>query len=345
MSKARTVKKAKDVSESKAIMAGAPDTIAYSGPKPWSTSSAPIPEGSTAEQILELAGLNWPVHCQPIEYTNPTDGQVYTTETRRVLFRGDNATVLDTVGSDYQPFQNSEIMEFFREYAAAGDLNIDTAGSFEGGRRIWVLADLKKAFSIGDDEVKGYVLLMNPHIYGKGFMAKLVKTRVVCANTLAAALREGGESIKIWHNKQFNSVERQKVAERLGVAREMLDAFKQEAELLASTILDQDTARKLAIRIVGKPGKELSDQPRVVLRVLDLYNGSGMGSQLASAKDTAWGLLNGVTQYLDHEYGKKPEIRMNRAWFGEGDVQKRKAFTTLLTYAQKGELDDEEIAA
>jgi predicted transcriptional regulator len=34
---------------------------------------------------------------------------------------------------------------------------------------------------------------------------------------------------------------------------------------------------------------------------------------------TRWGLLNAVTQYIDHERGHNVDSRMNNAWFGTPD--------------------------
>lgn len=40
---------------------------------------------------------------------------------------------------------------------------------------------------------------------------------------------------------------------------------------------------------------------RALRWVQKLYEGAGRGSGLSSAKGTAWGLLNAVTEYVDHE--------------------------------------------
>ena len=39
---------------------------------------------------------------------------------------------------------------------------------------------------------------------------------------------------------------------------------------------------------------------RALRKVQELYEGRGRGSQLDSARGTAWGLLNAVTEYTDH---------------------------------------------
>lgn len=52
---------------------------------------------------------------------------------------------------------------------------------------------------------------------------------------------------------------------------------------------------------------------------------------MESARGTAWGLLNAVTEYVDHERrARSSEYRMDSAWFGQGAVIKQKALDVAL---------------
>jgi len=65
--------------------------------------------------------------------------------------------------------------------------------------------------------------------------------------------------------------------------------------------------------------------------VFGLFNGEGMGASLPSANDTAWGLVNAVTQYVDHERrARSVDNRLDSAWFGLGASIKQKAFDEAL---------------
>jgi len=55
-----------------------------------------------------------------------------------------------------------------------------------------------------------------------------------------------------------------------------------------------------------------------------------MGAALAGASGTRWGLLNAMTQYIDHERGHNVDTRMTNAWFGSGDKIKTQAESLLL---------------
>jgi phage/plasmid-like protein (TIGR03299 family) len=73
---------------------------------------------------------------------------------------------------------------------------------------------------------------------------------------------------------------------------------------------------------------------RALKKVQSLYEGQGRGADLEAAKGTAWGLLNAVTEYVDHERrARSNEYRMDSAWFGQGAVIKQRALDTALLLA------------
>jgi len=50
-----------------------------------------------------------------------------------------------------------------------------------------------------------------------------------------------------------------------------------------------------------------------------LYEGNGKGAELASLKETAFGLLNAVTEFVDQvRRARSAEPRLESAWFGQG---------------------------
>ncbi|WP_425317852.1 DUF932 domain-containing protein [Pseudomonas nitroreducens] len=73
---------------------------------------------------------------------------------------------------------------------------------------------------------------------------------------------------------------------------------------------------------------------RALRKVHELYEGAGRGSHLEAAKGTAWGLLNAVTEYVDHERrARSNEYRTDSAWFGQGAAIKQKALDAALELA------------
>jgi phage/plasmid-like protein (TIGR03299 family) len=261
------------------------------------------------------------------------DKKLITSKSNRVLMRGDTGEEFDVVGPDYTPFQNEEIVEFFMEYVAAGDMWIETLGSLNNGRDVWCLAKMNESFTLaGKDKVEGYVFIMNPHRYGKGAVAKFTRVRIVCMNTLMAALRGAGDSLKLWHTSEFNKERQKEAKQALGIARDQMEAAQKEAVKLTRIELTPEQAIDVAAKVMGgKPGKPREEQNRRTLRVVELYEGAGIGATMPSAEGTAWGLLNAVTQYVDHEYGRSQNNRLTYAWLHGGAELKNRAMRELLT--------------
>jgi hypothetical protein len=73
----------------------------------------------------------------------------------------------------------------------------------------------------------------------------------------------------------------------------------------------------------------------LLAKVHALFDGGGLGATMESSKDTAWGLLNSVTEYVDHYRGVKvddlsKDRRIESAFFYEGKALKQKALDTAL---------------
>lgn len=300
----------------------------------WHSLGHPIKRGATPAQIAKVASLAWQVESRPVKFDidELTEGTDFS---HQVHFRSDTKQVLDVSGKGYVPHQNIEVLEFFDEYIHAGEMYIDTAGSLQEGRYIFVQAKITEPFELGSgDIIQSRVLLMNPHQYGKGMIAKICNTRTVCWNTVQLALSERGKQVMISHIKQFNKARRDEAKRSLGIARERVAAFNLDAKKLVKLRLDDQASLELLVKVFdGKVALPLEQQGRTINRLMELYKGAGIGSKLMTAKDTGWGLLNAVTQYYDHEYGRTAESRIETAVLGGGDMKKRELFQELLGLA------------
>ena len=62
---------------------------------------------------------------------------------------------------------------------------------------------------------------------------------------------------------------------------------------------------------------------------MQLFNGAALGSDLPGVSGTRWGMLNAVTELVDHERGRSNNTRIESAWFGTGAALKARAVEML----------------
>jgi phage/plasmid-like protein (TIGR03299 family) len=206
------------------------ETMAYAGATPWHGLGVPVDADIDVDDMLVRAGLDWGVEKVPLHIHR--GGAEQMVPGQYALVRDSDDSVLSVVGSTYEPVQNRDAMEFFREFCDAGDMTLETAGSLSGGRRVWALASIRDGFQLaGGDEVSGYLLLTNPHARNEALVAQFTPVRVVCQNTLAMALRGGGSGV--FRHRHMAAFDPERARQALGLARDQLASFHEAAEFLS----------------------------------------------------------------------------------------------------------------
>lgn len=308
------------------------ETMAFAHQVPWHGLGKKIDVRTGVDAMLFAAGLDWEVERIAIR---TLDGDEAIPE-HVAIRRATDKKVYDIVSPRWKPVQNREILNFFREWTEAGDATLETAGSLREGRQVWALANLKSGFVLpGGDAVKGYVLLVGSHESGKATIAKPTAIRVVCANTLAMALRGGkanGE-VRITHLNEFN-IEEAKA--QMGLSRETISDFEKAARTLQKLKLDTEKmVEVLAPIFLSKNVNENED-------IFDEDNWGPTFKNIIWATEkapgavgkTGWGVLNGVTYALDHmAKTKTPDGRFYAAQLGHQASNKNKTMAALLELA------------
>jgi hypothetical protein len=113
----------------------------------------------------------------------------------------------------------------------------------------------------------------------------------------------------------------------LANSNETFRVFEQTAKFLASIKVGSTQAQAIFTKILGGDEKNPS---RAAARALALFEGAGIGAELESAKGTAWGALNAVTQLMDWETARTSDARLANAWFGGGVNVKQQTVDALL---------------
>lgn len=322
------------------------ETMAYSNTVPWHGLGTNVPQGATVAKMLKAAQIDWTVSKRPLGFAPDANTKVSELIAGAAtdvpgffaLTRDSDERVFDVVGPQYTPTQNAEAFSFFNEFVEAGDATMETMGSLHGGRMTWGLASLKDSFKLkGNDQVNGFLLLCSPHQQGKSLFGFVTSVRVVCNNTLQAALSSGQKGrFTFRHTKVFDKVAQEQAKKTMGVAREDFDGFAKLAKQLQAINLTQEEAFKIVRGVLEKdPTKvetpdELSKRSQMVFQAITL----SPGADLPSAKGTGWGLVNGATYAIDHQFRKTQDRRLREAWFGRGASLKQQAVDAVLEFAK-----------
>jgi phage/plasmid-like protein (TIGR03299 family) len=311
------------------------ETMAFVGQTPWHDLGNRLAPKQSIEVWSREAGMDWRILSSPVCY-QPQGEQPSPLhfDDHQVLYRSDTNAPLSVVSGRYQVVQPREVLEFFRDLTTASGYELETAGVLKQGKRFWALARTGQSTVLkGSDAVTGYLLLASSCDGSLATIAMPTTIRVVCNNTLAIALNNTVGSVKVPHRTVFdaNVVKRQ-----LGIAVSQWDGFMVRMKALAERKVKTTEAQRYITRVIcdvapNAPLPSAVSHERALKRVEELFNGSGRGSELAAAKGTAWGLMNAVTEFVDHERrARSQEYRLDSAWFGQGAVIKQRALEQAL---------------
>lgn len=303
--------------------------MAYTGQVPWHGLGQKVNPDASIEEWMQQANLQWEIKNSPVMYQN---GEMHEAPEFRVLYRSDNNKHLSVVSDRYKVVQPKEMLEFFRSLVDAEGFSIETVGSLKGGRRMWALAKTNIEDEVnGGDLIKGYLLLITSCDGSLATTAKFISTRVVCWNTQAIALGEAGQEVRVRHNTTFNA---DSVKGKMGlVGRSAFNKFIERMRNLSSISLSTEDAKQAISLILPTPlGAMKIEDTKGFCKILDLFQGGAMGSNLPGVPGTAWGLLNAVTEYTDHHVrAHTAENRLDSSWFGAGANLKVTAEEFLLS--------------
>lgn len=162
---------------------------------PWHGLGRIIMDAPASREALELAGLDWQV-----ESRNIYSGTGAMIPSYRANVRSTDDAVLGVVSDRYRIVQNEEAFQFTDDLLGEG-VTYETAGSLQGGKKVWMLARLPRKYLIAGDQVEPYLVIFNSHDGSSGVKVAMTPIRVVCQNTLNLALNTAKRSWTARHTE------------------------------------------------------------------------------------------------------------------------------------------------
>jgi phage/plasmid-like protein (TIGR03299 family) len=275
-----------------------------------------------------LAGLDWnPIEVPAYEVgTIYADGRADVTmiEDFKQIKRSDTGARLAIVRDGYQLITHEVFGQMFEAIMekSDGQIKYETAGSLDGGKRVWVLARLGGEIELPGDPspLQPYMALMTSHDGSAALKVCATNVRIVCANTWHAAdmdASQRGSTYSFKHTKNWEA--------RVKEARDALTATQdsiaqtiEQAKALLRVKIDARQTRKFIeefamYRVIKntvakqpKTKRELAarmDQPRVqasltntistLTRILESKTCDGIRGNL-------WGVVQAAGEFSDH---------------------------------------------
>ncbi|WP_075257034.1 DUF932 domain-containing protein [Herbaspirillum camelliae] len=292
------------------------ESIAYANATPWHGLGNNLSAKSPIAVWAKQAGMNWKIQESPVYFQTNKDKDHISFDEQKVLYRSDTGAALSIVSQRFQVVQPREVLEFYRDLTKAHGFILETAGVLKGGRKVWALAKTNMSSSIkGSDVMNGYLLLATGCDGTLATTAQFTSIRVVCNNTLAIALKNGGHAVKVPHSTTFDP---KAVKQQLGLSSASWTDFIYQMKKLSERKVKNNEAEAFVSSLLTDPTAKFTNE-RAIKQILELYDGHGRGADLASSKGTAFGLLNAVTEFVDHERrARSTDYRLDSAWFGTG---------------------------
>jgi phage/plasmid-like protein (TIGR03299 family) len=329
--------------------------MAWHGATPWHGLGQEMPAGASMADWQKQAGMDWSIERADVEFTpagHPSWGTHLKFDRRQVLYRSDTYEALGVVSKRYQEVQPGEVMDFFSAFMNRRGFAMSAAGTMRKGAVLWATAQTGHAGQLKDgDELRQYLLMSTSCDGTSATELRLTQVRVVCANTLAVA-RQSAPGLKITHSVRIDPavVKQAFGAIELGNLQMPFDEFMVTARRLAQRTVTVAKASEYLVTVTARmrqgflsthfdaaaclaqqrdfESDQKLKQSLAYQTMLALFEGQGRGADLPGSRDTAWGLLNAVTEYVDHHNKgrhQNPADRYHSAWLGRGQSLKSEA--------------------
>ncbi len=153
-------------------------------PALWHNLGTELNHPATAKEAIQMAGLDYTVVKKSLGLKTGLKQEAYAT------LRTDTGDILGVANESYEPIQNIDAFTFFDTLVAEDKAIYETAGILGKGECVWILAKLPGYIKVhGNDIVNKYILLTNHHDSSAHVRLKIIPIRVICNNSLTAALQ------------------------------------------------------------------------------------------------------------------------------------------------------------
>lgn len=280
------------------------DTLMYVNEKPWHNlgtyfETAP----TTAHDIVRAAQMDWRVNVDKMFSELFQDIPNY-----YAVYREDNSDILGVVNKARpQLVQNINAFNAFEDLIGK-EVSVETAASLGKGEKVFGCFAIDSEFTVLDDAVKHYFVVVNEHLRADGKVTILnTPIRVVCQNTLSQALSKNDAMMRIpiSDSSHYNSELARKI---IAGADNSIKNLNYKAEKLATqhvsdryveTVLDE-----LFPFVVSSGDESLHEKAnqKVAMVRESFMNECMAADNLSNFRGTKWQIFNALADFTQHAH-------------------------------------------
>ena len=268
------------------------ESMMYTRTVPWHGLGTKVDEAPTSADALRLAGLDWTVDQKNIQLCGGAKIQNY-----KANVRSSDGQVLGIVSDRYKLVQNNEAFEF-TDSIIGGDVRYETAGSLNGGKKIWLLAKLPET-EIAGDKTEPYMCFSNTHDGSGAIRVCMTPVRVVCSNTLNLALDTAKRAWSVRHTGDLQS----KMHEAricLQMANAYMGELAKEADRLANTTVTRAQLDQILDELFPIDESSSQREKENVKKLKDEFMVCYFAPDILKFRGTAWGAVNAMSDMISH---------------------------------------------
>lgn len=260
--------------------------------KPWHGLGTSVSEALTSADALKAAGLDWRVEQEAVY----TESGIFVPATK-CNFRNTDHAILGIVSDRYKIVQNKDAFKFTDELIG-GDVHYDTAGSLNGGKRVWMLAKMPER-TVAGDAFEPYLCFTNTHDGTGCVTACMTPIRVVCNNTLNLALEQARRK---WSVRHTGTIHNQLAEARmcLEMAEKYMYNLDKTADRLANTRVTLDEMEKYLDELFPLKPDDGIRKKNNVKEAKEQFIACFLAPDLARFAGTAWAAVNAASDMATH---------------------------------------------
>lgn len=273
------------------------------------------------QAMLEKSGLDWNVSKETVM----TESGILIPN-KRALVRDDTQTVLGIHSENYEPYQNTELLDLLYKIGKSTGLELHTGGSFKGGEKVWF--QLKSDDMIlNNDKIEGYVSGFNSFDGKTALAFGNSSTTISCMNTFWRGYKEVNTRLR--HSAAMRP-RIEEILSRIDLLLEEERIMFREIKRMSEKQFTADTKDLITKKLFDISIEDRLDSPDLSTRKknqLWQFN-YDLGIETAQKGETLWGLFSGITRYTTHSMkrGDNSESKM----FGRTGNIERKLYNELV---------------